>query len=43
MMWRVALLGAVFAIDVVLLLQLIREEVRDWRVHRSASGARKRC
>jgi hypothetical protein len=31
-MWRIALLNAVFAIDVVSLLELIREELRDWGV-----------
>jgi hypothetical protein len=42
-MWRIALLSAVFAVDAVLLLKLIREEVRDWRADHRVSDPRKRC
>jgi hypothetical protein len=40
LIWRVALLSAVFVSDLVVFIGLVREEVRDWRVNRSASGAR---
>lgn len=38
-MWRVALLGAVFAIDLMVFIDLVREEWREWRTDRIASGA----
>jgi hypothetical protein len=35
--WRVALLSAVFLTDLVVFIRLCREELRDWRAHRSAT------
>jgi len=32
--WRVALLSAVFAADLLMFISLCREELRDWRVSR---------
>jgi hypothetical protein len=34
LIWRVALLGVVFAADVVVFIGLCREELHDWRVRR---------
>jgi hypothetical protein len=34
LIWRVALLGVVFAADLVVFLGLCRDELRDWRVRR---------
>ena len=37
--WRVVLLSVVFVTDLVMVIGLVREELRDWRLNRSASGA----
>jgi hypothetical protein len=34
LIWRIALLGVVFAADLVVFLGLCRDELRDWRVRR---------
>ena len=34
LIWRVALLGVVFAADLVVFIGLCRDELRDWRVRR---------
>jgi hypothetical protein len=36
---RVVLLSVVFVTDLVMVIGLVREELRDWRLNRSASGA----
>jgi hypothetical protein len=36
--WQVALLGVVFAIDLVVFIGLVREELRDWRATRRIRG-----
>lgn len=41
LMWRIELLSAVFVTDLVVFIGLCREELREWRVHRSARGARR--
>ena len=39
LIWRVALIGAVFAIDLVVFIALCREELRDCRASRGTRGS----
>jgi hypothetical protein len=38
--WRVALLGVVFAADLVVFIGLCREELRGWRTRRPSRGSK---
>jgi hypothetical protein len=40
LIWRVALLGVVFAADLVVLIGLCRDELRDWRIRRQPRGSK---
>ncbi len=40
LVWRVALLGVVFAADLVVFIGLCREELRDWGARRSLRASK---
>jgi hypothetical protein len=39
LIWRAALLGVVFAADVLVFIGLCRDELRDWRIRRQPSDS----
>jgi hypothetical protein len=39
LIWRAALLGVVFAADVLVFIGLCRDELRDWRIRRQARAS----
>jgi len=41
MVWRGLLLGAVFLADAIVLVELVKVELRDWQAQHAASNARR--